>query len=200
MPARLAFTLLFAAMMLPGCGGTTEAPSTTNDADEQTSESTETTEVTPPTSETNRNSAFVITDEDTTEEQPAELTLGNPAPTNQEVDQSDAAEASEPTLEKADVGAGKKGRGYGGDPITEPAKQYFAIRERAVFQIQIPQALNMYKALNGKLPKDHEEFMSKVIKENNISLPELPEGKKYLFDADKGELMIQTGGDQTAAE
>ena len=93
--------------------------------------------------------------------------------------------------EKAAAGAGKKGRGYGGGPISEPARQYFRIRERSVFQIQIPHALKMFKAVNGKGPADHEEFMEKIVRENSISLPELPAGKKYVFDAEKGELMIE---------
>jgi hypothetical protein len=93
--------------------------------------------------------------------------------------------------EKAAAGAGKKGRGYGGGLISEPARQYFRIRERAVFDIQIPHALKMFKAINEKGPADHDEFMDKIIRENSISLPELPAGKEYVFDADKGELMIQ---------
>lgn len=196
MSVRCALTLLLTALTLTGCGGTADTPAPAPETEEPTSESTTSTETTPPAAETKRDSAFVVTDEiqDTGDNdgdaQEEELILGNPAPTT-ETDQT-----AEPTLEKADVGAGEKGRGYGGDPITEPAKQYFAIRERTVFQIQIPQALNMYKALNGKLPKDHEEFMSKVVKENNISLPELPEGKTYLYDAEQGELMIQTGGEE----
>ena len=51
----------------------------------------------------------------------------------------------------------------------------------------------MYKAINDKPPKTHDEFMEKIIKENEIALPELPYGKTYLFDSEKGELMIQSG-------
>ncbi len=93
--------------------------------------------------------------------------------------------------EKAAAGAGKKGRGYGGGPISEPARQYFQIRERTVFQIQIPHALKMYQAINGKGPADHNEFMEKIVRENSISLPLLPAGKKYVFDAEESELMIE---------
>ena len=60
-----------------------------------------------------------------------------------------------------------------------------------MFDIQIPHALKMFKAINEKGPADHDEFMDKIIRENSISLPELPAGKEYVFDADKGELMIQ---------
>lgn len=147
--------------------------------------STDTSSNTSTIEEPDRNSAFLVpVDESDSSSNAVDLSLGNPA--------GDAA----PSREKAEVGVGKKGRGYGGGLVSEPAKQYFAIRERTVFQIQIPQALKLYKAMNGKLPKDHKEFMSKIVKENNISLPELPDGKSYVFDADKGELMIESGGDQ----
>jgi hypothetical protein len=49
----------------------------------------------------------------------------------------------------------------------------------------------MYKGLNGSNPKTHDEFMSKIIQENNIQLPELPPGDKYVYDPEKGELMVE---------
>jgi hypothetical protein len=191
MSARYAFPILFTLLTLNGCGPA-ETPDENTDVNPTTSESTVTVEETAPSyPETSRDSAFVVAEEsnDTANEEVVteELELGNPGPS------ADHDTTPEATLEKADVGAGKKGRGYGGGPISEPAKQYFAIRERTVFQIQIPQALKMYEAVNGKLPTSHEEFMSKVLKENNITLPELPEGKSYVYDPENGELMIQSG-------
>ncbi len=106
-------------------------------------------------------------------------------------DESLAAETAA-SRETAAAGAGKKGQGYGGGPVSEPARLYFRIRERAVFDIQIPQALKLYTAMNGKGPANHDEFMAKIIRENSISLPELPAGKKYVFDPEKSELMIET--------
>lgn len=95
--------------------------------------------------------------------------------------------------EKVRAGVGKKGRGYGGGVISEPARVYFRVRERVVFQIQIPQALRVFKAQDprGKGPKDEQEFMEKVIKQNGIHLPELPAGYKYVYDPQQEELMIE---------
>lgn len=94
--------------------------------------------------------------------------------------------------EKADVGAGRRGRDYGGGIISEPVRSYFRIRQRAVFQIQLPQAERMYKAENDGIgPTSHEAYMRDIIEANGISLPELPEGETYFYDADQGELMVQ---------
>ena len=91
-------------------------------------------------------------------------------------------------------GVGTKGKGYGGGIVSEPVRAYFGTRERIVFQIQVPNALKTYKAMDsrGKGPKSHDEFMSKVIQENSISLPELPEGKEYIYDPKTEQLMVQS--------
>jgi hypothetical protein len=103
--------------------------------------------------------------------------------------------AAEPEVRRdvARVGVGRKGRGYGGGLISEPARQYFGIRERLVFDAQIPQALNTYKALDpaGNGPKTHEEFMSKVVGQSGIQLPELPDGQRYVYDAESETLMVE---------
>ena len=96
----------------------------------------------------------------------------------------------------AQVGVGKKGRSLDevdgvGNVVAQPAKSLFAAKERIVFEIQIPQALQLYKATNGSPPKSHEEFMDKIIKANNIRLPQLAAGSKYVYDPDVGELMVE---------
>jgi hypothetical protein len=94
---------------------------------------------------------------------------------------------------KADVGVGQKGRGL--DPhegiYVTPAKAYFAAKERIIFQIQIPEALKLYKALEGSAPKTHEEFMEQIIQANQIKLPELPPGAKYVYKPETEELMVE---------
>ena len=93
---------------------------------------------------------------------------------------------------KADVGVGKKGRGYGQGVIATPAATLYAVREKMVFQAQIPQAMNLFKAENDRAPKDHQEFMEKIIKANNIHLPELPEGDRYRYDPKTEQLMVES--------
>ena len=96
------------------------------------------------------------------------------------------------TLEKADVGSGDKGRGYGEGIIATPAAAYFAARERIMFTITIPDYIRAYKMENDfKGPKSHEEFMQKIIKKNNIRLPTLPPGDVYVYDPKREELLVE---------
>lgn len=94
---------------------------------------------------------------------------------------------------KAEKGVGVKGRSL--DPheglIVTSAKALFTVRERAVFEIQIPEALKLYKATNDKGPKSHEEFMAQIIDANQIQLPQLPPGQRYVYDPEKEELMVE---------
>jgi len=92
---------------------------------------------------------------------------------------------------KAEVGVGRKGQGYGGGIVTTPVAVYFRTEERITFNIQIPQALKLYKAMNGQAPKTHDEFMEKIIKANRIDLPNLPDGYRYVWDPQKEQLMVE---------
>jgi hypothetical protein len=73
---------------------------------------------------------------------------------------------------------------------TTALSTYVRVQEKVEF-LAVDQALKLYKATHGELPKSHEEFMEKVIKENQINLPELQEGDKYIYDPEKGELMVE---------
>jgi hypothetical protein len=101
-----------------------------------------------------------------------------------------AAPAAPPTAVKAEAGVGRKGRGYGEGLVATPAAAYWAAKERIAFEIQIPHALQLYKATNGQGPKTHQEFMDKIIKTEQIKLPELPEGSQYQYFPDREELMV----------
>jgi hypothetical protein len=95
---------------------------------------------------------------------------------------------------KAAVGVGSKGRDldeHEGLYVT-PAKQYFAFKEKAVFDIQIPKDLQLYAASegDGQGPKSHEEFMEKIIRANQIKLPQLKQGDSYRFDPETQQLMV----------
>ncbi len=93
---------------------------------------------------------------------------------------------------RAEVGVGQKGRSldeYEGALVT-PAKAYFSVREKVIFEIQIPQAMQFYKAESGNGPKTHEEFMEKIIAANQIKLPELPTGQRYQYNVELDELQV----------
>jgi hypothetical protein len=103
-------------------------------------------------------------------------------------------DAPAPTVQvKAGVGSGKKGRSldqHEGIYVT-PAKTLFAAKEKIKFEIEIPHALQLFKAYEGFAPKTHEEFMEKIIKANMIELPELPAGHKYVYDPMLETLMVE---------
>ncbi len=92
----------------------------------------------------------------------------------------------------AQAGVGAKGRSLDNEKgvLVTPAKTLFAARERVVFEIQIPQALQLFKATNGQPPASHDEFMQRVIGENAIQLPMLPAGQRYQYDPATEQLMV----------
>ncbi|MBM3998270.1 MAG: hypothetical protein FJ297_01800 [Planctomycetes bacterium] len=98
---------------------------------------------------------------------------------------------------KADVGVGAKGRSLDKYDkgvqrmIAQPAKSLFAARERITFNIALPHALQLFEALNGYAPRSHEEFMRDVVEANNIQLPELRPGHRYLYDPKTKELFVE---------
>ena len=114
---------------------------------------------------------------------PAAPVATSPAPTTAPPSQATVVTADDPV----------KGKRYGGGIITEPLHQRFHIAHRIIFEIQIPDAMRLYKASdpNNRGPKSHEEFMERIIKENGIELPKLPAGNEYFFDAESEQLMMR---------
>jgi hypothetical protein len=111
---------------------------------------------------------------------------------------ADGAEAEAEYVEKkADVGATGKGE-YGVTSeqpmsiVTVPVSTYFKAQEMAVFRMQIPSAMNLFQASEGRYPNSEEEFMTKIIKANQIVLPKLPEGDVYFYDVQARELKIRS--------
>jgi hypothetical protein len=90
----------------------------------------------------------------------------------------------------AEAGVGKRGRDYGGGIISEPVRQRFLIQDRLIF-LNIQKNLNEFKTLNERLPNSHEEFMEQIIDAGGIPLPELPAGETYVYDPERGELMVE---------
>lgn len=119
------------------------------------------------------------------------------------VAQQEAAGAPEPPPAATERVAALPGVGKQGQSLTasdsqgvagmivEPARAYFKAKQKIVFEIQVPNALKLYKGLNGAAPKDHDEFMQKVIQENRIQLPELPAGQRYVYDPETEQLMVE---------
>jgi hypothetical protein len=117
-----------------------------------------------------------------------------PANSNPAAANSDPA-ANSPGLERATSGVGVQGSGYGGGIITEPVHEYFAVRDRITFDIQIPKQMQLWKAEhNNRNPKDFAEFKKEILDPCQVDLPDLPPGKRYLYDPKSGELLVASGG------
>jgi hypothetical protein len=95
------------------------------------------------------------------------------------------------TFVEAKTGVGKKGRGYGGGIYTEPIRTMFRAEQWIVFDVQIPSAMKIFKGLNDRDPKSHEEFMKEIIEANSIELPELPAGQEYVYLPEEAKLMVR---------
>jgi ribosomal protein S16 len=57
-------------------------------------------------------------------------------------------------------------------------------------KIKITQAVALFNAEHGRYPKDYEEFMEKVIRQNQIELPVLSTKHKYQYDVENHELIV----------
>lgn len=75
------------------------------------------------------------------------------------------------------------------DPITVQGNAYVSIIGRASV-LQIQQAIDLYHAANDRYPKDFDEFMTEIIKANNIALPKLPPYQDYAYDATEHKLIV----------
>jgi hypothetical protein len=56
--------------------------------------------------------------------------------------------------------------------------------------LKIQQAIDIYRADKDRFPKDYDEFMTEIIKANNIALPVLPPHQKYGYDESEHKLII----------
>ena len=75
------------------------------------------------------------------------------------------------------------------DKITGPGNAYVAaIGKTSMLAIQ--HALDLYHAENDRYPKDYDEFMTVIIKANNIALPKLPPYQEYGYDEKEHKLVI----------
>ena len=115
----------------------------------------------------------------------AEPGAANAAPAQTESDKGDTVQ------QKAEVGVGKRGRGYGQGVLMTPLSIYFSTQERLAFNVIIPHAMQLFKATENRAPKSQQEFMEKIIKDNDIRLPDLPSGHRYVYDPKTEELMVE---------
>ncbi len=75
------------------------------------------------------------------------------------------------------------------NPITGPLEAFEPTKQKIAI-LEIQHAVNIFNALEGRYPKDYDEFMEKVIKANNIKLPELGKGFSYQYDVENHQLLV----------
>jgi len=104
---------------------------------------------------------------------------------------------SDPNTErvKAQAGVGIKGRSldqYEGVVVT-PVKAYFAGKERAFFDIEFPGNYRLWRVDQPSAPKDFDDLKAKFLDPLGLTghLPKLPQGHKYVWDAEKEELQVE---------
>jgi hypothetical protein len=83
------------------------------------------------------------------------------------------------------------------DPITLSGNAYVV----AIGQISIgniKHAIDLYQAENGRYPASYDEFMTEIIKKNNIALPVLPSYQEYFYDEKEHKLQVREYPDRKA--
>ncbi|MFM7057323.1 MAG: hypothetical protein ACKO2P_10420 [Planctomycetota bacterium] len=75
------------------------------------------------------------------------------------------------------------------DPITGPLVALQNAREK-IPQLAIQHAINLFHASEGRYPASLEEFMSRIIQENRINLPQLAQGLTWEYDVDAHQLVV----------
>jgi hypothetical protein len=75
------------------------------------------------------------------------------------------------------------------DPVLYAMQVYGPMLEQ-ISTMYIQHALDLFNASEGRYPKDYDEFMTRIIKENQIKLPVLPGGAKYAYDVENHKLRV----------
>lgn len=93
---------------------------------------------------------------------------------------------------KFDPTAGRKvsnSKGTYSNPLTGALEMYGPTVER-LSKMGIDRAVGLFHAEHGRYPKDYDEFMSRIIKANNIKLPVLPGQLEYQYDEENHKLVV----------
>jgi len=114
------------------------------------------------------------------------------------VDREPAVTSTPREVTANDPTKGKKSRQAGGYLGAVGHARFYA--EHKLIFTSIDHALNLYWATEGNYPKTHDEFMEKIIKFNQIQLPELDEGVEYIYDPEDHKLKIYRPETEVQAE
>ena len=75
------------------------------------------------------------------------------------------------------------------NPITGALEAYQPLK-RKIAGLGIDHAVGLFHALEGRYPKDHDEFMTRIIDENKLRLPALPSEMSYQYDVANHKLVV----------
>jgi hypothetical protein len=75
------------------------------------------------------------------------------------------------------------------DPVTGPLA-ILKYEQVKLPMLQIEHALNLFNAEEGRYPNTHAEFMQRIIKANNLTLPQLAAGQEYQYDVEHHTLRV----------
>lgn len=100
-----------------------------------------------------------------------------------EADRLASGEATKVTTDDMKRGQSLKGGGY-----LSTVMRGGIVAEQKLGLAQVEHATNLFWGLEGRYPKDHEEFMEKVIKFNGIPLEPLEEPYEYRYNPEDHQL------------
>lgn len=99
--------------------------------------------------------------------------------------QQAAANPQQPSAEPARTEAGRGAIGEGGYLVAIGGARRHVLNK--VDDLAWTQAVQHFQATEGRLPKDHAEFISKVIAPNEIDLGYKEEDQEFLYDPNEGQ-------------
>lgn len=107
-----------------------------------------------------------------------EIELAKPKET-QEIGEFDATAGSEVVDSEVKIS----------NPITGALEAYGPMKQQ-ISGFAVTQAVEMFRATEGRYPKDYQEFLSRVIQANKIRLPEPGKGLEYQYDVKNHRLVV----------
>jgi hypothetical protein len=96
-----------------------------------------------------------------------------------------AASAPQSPAEPARTEAGRAPIGEGGYLVAIGGARRHVLNR--VDDLAWTQAVQHFQATEGRLPKDHNEFMTRVIEPEGIPLGYIEEGQEFLYDPQEGQ-------------
>lgn len=88
--------------------------------------------------------------------------------------------------------AGVTGKGqYDPTIVGTPLTAHFSLKEQLMFDVAIPKALELFEQTRNRKVASQQEFMTEIIGKSNLRLPPLPPQYRYVYDPQRGELMVE---------